>query len=110
MLVSSPSVVAQFSAAAGNVQAANAGNNEVMLMRMSLAALRTYLRGRRDALVDHAVQNNGANKEEMSRRLDNFAKVLEFADRAELVKTAAPGQVTVTLRVKPALPLRKQDK
>jgi hypothetical protein len=48
------------------------------------------------------------SKEEAIRRLESLRMGLQFVDRVDLVqRSSGPGQVTLSLRVRTPLPLRK---
>jgi hypothetical protein len=80
---------------------------EVPLWRFSPAALRGYLKDRREALVPAIAEKDKISKEEAARRLDELVTGLGFADTIELVQRPTSGQVILTLRIKPSQPLQK---
>jgi len=104
VLASSPEAIRRF--APSSSRAANAESSEVPLFRVSLVALRSYLKERRDALTAYAADKNHITKEEAARRLDDLLVGLELFDRLELTQRTGPSQATWTLRVRPAAALR----
>jgi hypothetical protein len=105
VLATSPEAIRAFAAKRTGTLVTEAG--EVPLMRASLRALRAFLKERREPLLAHAAQKDHVAPDEAARRVDGLAEVLELFDRVELTQRSAADQVTLTLRVKPAQPLRR---
>lgn len=105
VLASSPAAVRRFDP--GNPRSTPPSADEFPLLRLSLKSLRTYLTARRAALLGYAVDKKQASREQVSHQLESFLAGLELFDGVELSQRPAPGQVTLTLRVRPNQPLRK---
>lgn len=103
LLASSPETVRRFQAKPPPPKEAD----DVPLLRMSLTALRHYLKQRREPLAAYSAEKNGISPEEAGRRLDRLQMGLQFLDHVELTQRAAPGQVTMTLRIRMTESLRK---
>jgi hypothetical protein len=104
VLASSPEVIRGFGSTAGSSPATT---DDFPLLRMSLKDLRRYVQDRREPLAVAAAEKNQIPRDEADRRLSNLLLGLEFLDRFEVRQRTAPGQVTLTLRVQTAKPLRK---
>src|SRR5262249_11654397 len=87
--------------------AATPSDAERPLVRWSLAAWRTYLRDRREPLIAAAAQKNQIPHEQAAAQLDKVLAGLQFVDAVELTQRPTPGQVILTLRIKPNQPLKK---
>jgi hypothetical protein len=103
VLASSPEAFLRFAA----TTPAPDKTGEVPLLRMSLKDLRAYLIARRQSLAEVLAEQHGLTVKEAGRNLDNLCAGLKFLDRLKVVQKTTPGQVSLTLRVRPSLPLRK---
>jgi hypothetical protein len=103
VLASSPEAVRRFTAGNGRAPAAA----EQVVLRLSLKDLRAYVEERRESLAQAVAEKNQLTREEAERRLDDLLDGLKCLDRVEVTQRAAPGQVTWTLRLRPAQPLEK---
>ncbi|OAI53576.1 hypothetical protein AYO44_04075 [Planctomycetaceae bacterium SCGC AG-212-F19] len=104
IFATSPDVLRRFAPRAAKAPDDTA---EVPLWRFSPAALRGYLKDRREALVSAIAEKDRITKDEAARRFDELVTGLGFADTIELVQRPSSGQVILTLRIKPTQPLRK---
>jgi hypothetical protein len=102
LLASSPESVRSF-----KIGARSDAGEETPLLRASLTALRSYLKDRREPLVNYLAEKNQLKPEEVVRRLEGLRLGLQFFDRVELVQRSTPEQFTLTWRVKTSAPLRK---
>jgi len=105
VLASSPEAVRRF-AGLGPARPAPTAE-EFPLLRLSLKDLRQYVKDRREPLAQAVAEKNEIPRDEAERRLDGLLAGLQLLDRVELTQKPAPGQVTLSLRVRTALPLRK---
>ena len=105
VLASSPEAIRRFSPSSS--RAADPGRSEVPLLRISLVALRSYLKERRDQLSVYVAEKNQITKEEATRRLNDLLAGLELFDRLDLTQRTSLSQATWTLRVRTAAALRK---
>lgn len=103
VVASSPEVLRRFRIAAAPPPEAG----DVPLARWSLTAVRGYFKSQREALIAASAAKDSISKEEAARRLDGLAAGLQFIDHIELTQRPSPGQVILTLRIKPNQPLRK---
>ncbi|MBY0526226.1 MAG: hypothetical protein K2R98_22730 [Gemmataceae bacterium] len=81
--------------------------DETPLMRLSLVALRDYVKERREPLVDWIAEKHQLSKADATARLESLRLGLQFVDRVELLQRNGPGQTTLTVRIKTSQPLRK---
>jgi hypothetical protein len=102
VLASSPGVLRGFRA-----EPPGAPGATVPLVRVSFRGLRAYLRQRHDSLAGALAQKEGADRDEVGRRLDTLLDVLEFLDRLEVRQRTAPGLVVFTLSLQTAQPLKR---
>ncbi|HMC64780.1 MAG TPA: hypothetical protein VKI65_07560 [Gemmataceae bacterium] len=105
VLASSPEAIRRFTPPTGRTPVS--ANGEVPILRISLRALRAYIKNRHDALAAYAANKNQISKEEAARRLEGLLMGLELFDRVELTRRVTTDQATLTLRIRPAEPLRK---
>jgi hypothetical protein len=77
------------------------------LLRVSFKDCRAYLKDRREPLAVALAEKNGVSKEEAGKWLDGVQEGLRLIDRLELRQRTTPGQVTFTLALQPAQPLKK---
>jgi hypothetical protein len=105
VLASSPDVLRRFSPPAAPGGPAPAG--PVPWLRASFKDWRAYVAERRDALAEALAAKQALTREEAGRRLDKLLDGLRLLDRLEVRQRTAPGQVTFTLTVRTALPLKK---
>ncbi len=104
VLATSLEIVRRF----GIPTAAGAGPNAAFpLLRVSFKDCRAYLKDRREPLAQALAEKNNVPKEEAARWLDGVQHGLELIDRLELRQRTTPGQVTFTLTLRPARPLKK---
>jgi hypothetical protein len=103
IVASSPEVLRRFRIAAAPPPEAS----EMPLARWSLTSLRSYLKNHREPLIVASAAKDNISKEEAARRLEGLAAGLQFVDAVELTQKPTPGQVILTLRLKPNQPLRK---
>jgi hypothetical protein len=102
VLASSPEAIRRFHA----VSPAKLDAADVPLLRMSFKAVRDYLKERRDPIVAAVAEKNQIDKQEAAKKLDGLLAVLQWVDRLDLSQQSETGQVTFTLRLQTALPLR----
>jgi hypothetical protein len=105
VLGSSPDVLRRFTPPAAPVAPAPAG--PVPLLRVSFKDWRAYVAERRDALAEALAARHEMTREEAGRRLDKLLDGLRLLDRLEVRQRSTPGQVTFTLSVQTAPPLKK---
>jgi hypothetical protein len=103
LLASSPEAFRRFAAATPTSGSAG----EVPLLRLSLKDVRHYLADRRDVLASTLAEQHGLESEVIAGNLDSLVAGLKFFDRLEVVQKTAPGQLTLTLRLRTFHPLRK---
>jgi hypothetical protein len=103
VLASSPDAIQRFAV----VKDAPNFGSEVPLARASLKDLRRYLEEYKKPLADALAKNNKLKPDEATKQLDNLLVTLQLFDRVELSQRRADGQVTLTLRVRTAQPLKK---
>jgi hypothetical protein len=103
LLASSPDAIERFAV----VKDAPSFGSEVPLVRMSLKELRRYLQEHKQLLAAALAANNKTKPEEAAKQLDALLLGLQFFDRLELTQRCAHEQVTLTLRVRTAHPLKK---
>jgi hypothetical protein len=101
VLASSPDGVRRFSPTGGEPPAGTP------LLRISVKSWRAFLKDRREALAGLLAGRERISPEQARARLDELRAGLEMVDRLELRQKTAAGQVTFTLAVQPAWPLRK---
>jgi hypothetical protein len=82
-------------------------NGEVPMYRLSMTAMRSYLKERREPIVAAIAEKHQIGKTEAASQVDNLMNALQFADTIELIQRPSDGQVILTLRIKPTQPLRK---
>jgi hypothetical protein len=103
VLASSPAEVGRFKLAP--VPAGTA----VPVLRMSLKGLRVYLKERRDDLIAVVASRDNLPKDRAREKIDGVIAILQFFDRIDLSRKTAPGQLTFTLTVQTAHPLKKMS-
>ncbi len=103
LLASSPDLVKLF-----QVQPPREPAGEVPLLRVSLVTLQNYLKQNHEPLIAFFAEKNHLTKEETAHRLDAFLTGLQFFHGIELTQRSASGQAVLTLRVRPAQPLKKR--
>jgi hypothetical protein len=102
VLGSSPDAVLRFNPDS----AAARPDGAAPLLRVSFKAWRDYLTRHGEALSRYHARREKVSPEKARRRLDNVLAGLEFLDRLELSQQARADQVTFTLTVRPARPLK----
>jgi hypothetical protein len=102
LLASSPAVVARFRAPAAAVPAPT----PVPLLRLSVRALHQFVKDRRETLVAESATKHQITREEAGRQLDHLLAVVQLFDRVELTQRTGNGQLSLTLRVRLAQPLK----
>jgi hypothetical protein len=105
LLASSPDALARF--ATPGTQPLPDANAPVPLLRASLKEMRLFLKDRRDVLAASLSEQNRITREEAGQSLDSIIAVLQFLDRIEIRQRTAAGQVTLSLVVQTAQPLKK---
>ncbi len=101
---SSPEAIRQFGLAVprkGNLKA-----GEVPILRISTRDLRKFINDYREPLTATIAEKNQISKEQASQQLEKFLFALEPVDRLELSQRSLAGQLTLSLRVRPAQPLK----
>jgi hypothetical protein len=78
----------------------------VPLLRVSFQGLRRYLLERREALAGAVAGKDKLPKDQALTKLDRLLDVLQLLDRLELRQRSTAGQVTFTLTVQTAQPLK----
>jgi hypothetical protein len=105
LLASSPEAIRRFGA--GDAPGAlRPVAGDVPLFQLSLRALYTFLKDRREPLVLFSARSHGLSPEETGLRLDNLLSALQLFDRLELTQRSGPGHATLTFRVQTAWPLK----
>ncbi len=99
VIASTPETFRRFAAPARPFKS----GTEVPLMRVSLSSLRQYLKDRREPLASAFAESH----QQLAQQLDSVSTALSLLDRLELTQGTVPGQVSFTLRLRPAQPLRK---
>jgi hypothetical protein len=100
----SPSMLSRFAPAPAP---SPAPGEAVPLLRVGLKEWREYLRAWRDALAIVLAENERVKPADARRKLDTALGTLDLFDRLELNQQSVPGRATLTLRLRPALALRK---
>jgi hypothetical protein len=77
------------------------------LLRISFKDWRTYLKERREPIVQFLADKNKLSRDAADRQVDGLLAGLQFVDRVELRQRSAPGQVIFTLSVQTAQALKK---
>jgi hypothetical protein len=106
VLASSPEAIGRFGGASPD-RDTGSGARDVPLLRLSLHGVRTFLSERREPLTGYSAGVNRLAKEVVARAIDALLMGLEPLDRLELSQRGTTGQVTLTLRVRTAWPLRR---
>jgi hypothetical protein len=102
VLASSLEGLRRFGAARGPAPA-----GPVPLLRVSFTAWRGYLKDHREALGQALAGRDGLTKKQALARLDEVRANLELVESLELRQTVGAGQVTFTLALTTARPLRR---
>ncbi len=105
LLASAPEAIRRFNTVTSPLASAPSPE-EVPLLRLSLRALYTFLKDRREPLLLYSAKSHGISAEEAGLRLDNLLGILQLFDQLEVTQRAASGQATLTLRVQTARPLK----
>ena len=101
---SSPAVIRSFDAAA----ARPVSNGETPILYVSLAALRTYVTERRDALIGFVVDQHQVSREHAGASSTTCWPPCNSSTASSSRSALNRNQVVLTLRVKTSQPLRKQ--
>jgi hypothetical protein len=102
VFASSPESIGRFQG-----KTAMPGNDpESPLLRWAVPPLRSYLEERREGFIGLIADRNQVPRQEAAAQLDRLVSVLQLIDGVELTQRPTPGQVTLTLRVRPTRPLR----
>jgi len=104
LVASSPDALARVSPRS---PAPAVASDEVPLARLSVVALRAYLKQHREALTTAISAKNQLPRLEAAAQLEQLHAMLQTVDVIELTQRPSAGQVILTLRVKPSQPLRK---
>jgi hypothetical protein len=99
---SSPEAIRRFHA----LSPSKLGSEDVPLLRVSFKEIRRCLKDRREPVVAAVAEKNQIDKKEAAKKIDGLLAVLQLVDHLELNQRAEGGQVTFTLRVQAALPLK----
>jgi hypothetical protein len=104
VIASSPEALARFQPP----ESAEAPNSatEVPVMRLAFRGWANYLRLYQEPLARFAAKNHNLATDEVRRRFDRLAETLDLFDTMELAQRVSNGLATVTLRIKPAAPLK----
>jgi hypothetical protein len=102
VLGGSPDAIRRFHAASP----AKVDADNVPLLRVSFKEIRRYLKERREPIIAAAAEKNQIDKKEAAKKIDGLIAVLHLVDRLDLTQRSETGQVTFTLRVQTALPLK----
>jgi hypothetical protein len=102
VLGSSPDAIRRFHA----VSPTKVDADNVPLLRVSFKEIRRYLKERREPVIAAVAEKNQIDKKEAAKKIDGLIAVLQFVDRLDLSQRSETGQVTFTLRVQTALPLK----
>jgi hypothetical protein len=103
LLATSPDVIHEF----GMRSKAPDPDADTPLLRISLTALRTFVKDREIDLVAHIAEREKISREESARRVLGLREVLRLLDRLELTQRFTPGQLSLTFRLRTAFPLEK---
>jgi hypothetical protein len=79
----------------------------VPLLRVSFKEIRRFLQERREALAVAVAGKDTAAKDQALVKLDRLVDVLQLLDRLEIRQRSTAGQVTFTLSLQTAQPLKK---
>ncbi len=102
---SSPELLRHFIEAAPKAEAED--GKAFPLLRISLKGWRAYLAERREPLATALAEKNQLTAEEMGKRLDDLAGVLQLVDHLEVDCRGGPGLTVVTLSIQTAQPLKR---
>jgi hypothetical protein len=102
VLGSSPDAIRRFHA----VSPSKLDSEDVPLLRVSFKEIRRYLKERREPVVAAVAEKHQIDKKEAAKKIDGLLAVLQLVDRLDLNQRPETGQVTFTLRVQTALPLK----
>ncbi|MCS6851948.1 MAG: hypothetical protein NZ700_12360 [Gemmataceae bacterium] len=97
LLASSPDAIQRFSAPKNSTPSSAA--DEVPLLRISVTALRAYLRERQGALVPFLATQRQISRDEAQQQLERWYAALQWVDRIEITQQASSNQVTFRLRL-----------
>ena len=101
---SSPEAIRQFGLAVPRKGNLTAG--AVPILRISTRDLRKFIKDYREPLTATIAEKNQISKEQAGQQLEKFLFALEPVDRLELLQRSLAGQLTLSLRVRPAQPLK----
>jgi hypothetical protein len=79
----------------------------IPLLRISLKDWRTYIKQRRDPIVQFLAANYTSSPDEAARRVDGFLTGLQFIDRVELRRRSNQGRMVLHLSIQSAHALKK---
>jgi hypothetical protein len=79
----------------------------IPLVRVSVKEWRSFLKERRQAILEEMSKKPDVKPEDAAKSLDNLLAGLEFIDRVDLRQHAGKEQVIFTLTLQPAQPLKK---
>jgi hypothetical protein len=104
VLANSPETIERFRATPPPSKKPTA--DDVPLLRISFKEIRRFVKERREPLAAAVAEKNQISKDEAGKRLDGLVEALQLVDRLELSQRPEAGQVTFTLRLQTALPLK----
>jgi len=104
VVASSPDAVKRFNPPKGD---AILTGNEFPLVRFSACGWAAYVKAHREPLTTFLAESQQINRAEVTKGLDNLLGVLELFERIDLIQRTVPGQVTLTLKLKPATAMKK---
>ncbi len=87
--------------------AAPSSGGSVPLLRVSFKDWRGYVKQRREPIVQFLADHCSSSREEVAQGVDGFLAGLQFIDRLELRRRAAPGQIVLTLSLQSTHSLKK---
>lgn len=77
------------------------------LLRINLKECRTYLKDRAEVLAQAIAEKDGLKPADVRGQLDGIIGTLQLFDALELTHRSGPGQLTLSLTLRTAQPLRK---
>lgn len=100
LLASTPDVIRRFQPGARQLEVGT-------MLQVSVKEMRSFVRQRLDDLSALLAEKHNISKEEAQRRLQTMLSVAQLVDRVTLSRHAAPGRVSIALRIRVQEPLRR---
>jgi hypothetical protein len=102
VLASSPEAIRRFGTGTGGVSP----DSEVLLLRLSCIELGSFLKSRRESIVEFLAASNKTSKDATAKALANVVACLELFERLEVTQRTDAGQLLLTLRLRTNQPTR----